>query len=85
MRILTALILLAATLFAFGCSGPQWKKDQSIGEFDFRKKMASDEGQMGICVEEFTAAKSIANPHVIGDARVGAFNVHAEVRSDDPA
>gem|GEM_PF-3736239 len=84
MKAFMLFLVLAIIFGSLGCSAPQLKRGRLVNEFNIQKKISPEERRIAVCVEEFTTAKSISDPHVIGDARVGVFNVHSEIRSEDP-
>jgi len=65
------------------CTAPQLKRDDLLIEPVINKGV-SNEKPITLYVEDFGFAKSISNPSVIGEARVGMLNTPVSILSQEP-
>jgi hypothetical protein len=85
MRFLFYLVALGISFVMIaGCAAPRLMSSKTSVEFDLgQKKLASDD-RFAIHVEPLATGKSISDPYVVGEAKIGAFNVRDPIRSDEP-
>ena len=85
MRVVIIGLILLFSLVSFGCGGlqgPQLKKSDLLAEMEISKPSDSQGGRPVICVKPFTITRGIPDPHVVGEAWVGAYLVAVE--SENP-
>ena len=79
---LICLLFLVALMIS-ACAAPQLKKEELMFE-PVINKVISNEKTITVYIEDFGFAKTISNPKVVGQARVGMFNSRALIHSEDP-
>lgn len=83
MRTLIYFMLFVSFVLSAGCAAPQlMRKDLSPIEFQISGTISGGK-PVTVYVEEFTVAKSISDPYVIGKATTGVFNTTKPIRSED--
>jgi uncharacterized lipoprotein YajG len=70
-------------LMMSACAAPQLKKDDLLFE-PLIDKGISDDKPVILCVENFGFAKTIPDPSIVGEARIGMFNAPASILSQEP-
>jgi hypothetical protein len=70
-------------LMMSACAAPQLKKDDLLFEPVIDKGI-SDDKPVILYVENFGFAKTIPDPSIVGEARIGMFNAPASILSQDP-
>ena len=84
MKIGITVLAFLAALSGFGCSGgPQFRKSDLWVELEISRQSGSGEGLPTICVQDFTLEKTISDPHVVGETRVG-LGFPSDLRSEEP-
>ena len=70
-------------LMMSACAAPQLKKDDLLFKPVIDKGI-SDDKPVILYVENFGFAKTIPDPSIVGEARIGMFNAPASILSKDP-
>ena len=70
-------------LMMSACAAPQLKKDDLLFEPVIDKGI-SDDKPVILYVENFGFAKTIPDPSIVGEARIGMFDAPASILSQDP-
>jgi len=73
----------AVIVMISACAAPQLKKDDLLIE-PIINRVISNEKLITLYVEDFGIARSVSNPSVVGEARIGMFNSPTSILSQDP-
>jgi len=82
-RFILICLLPVLILMISACAAPKLKKDDLLIEPVINKGISEERGVI-LYVENFGFAKSISDPSIVGEAKIGMFDVASSIRSEDP-
>ncbi len=77
-------LLLLLLINFMGCAAPQLMSSYQMSDFAFTNKVPTGKGPITINIGELLIPKSLPDPFIVGEAKVGVFNETKPIRSEIP-
>jgi len=84
MKPIKAFIFPLFVIFLAGCAAPQLQGKYQIGDFDILDRSLVEGKVVAVNVGEILLPKSLVDPYIVGEAKVGVVNLSKPIRSEIP-